>query len=423
MSKRKRQRAVTLGFELPEGEPPTEFRIFPYGELETTKGNYLFDEAAAEAVLAWAKEWGNKFSIDYNHQQPSALEGVTPTGEAPAAGWFDLELRTDGLWAVAVEWTEDAAEALGKREYRYFSPWLDYEVATGRVMRLYNLALTNLPATQDLEAIVAGLGGKQLAISWRDLDRELLRLLRTIYPGCYVWLEDVLVGVDSTAGAVVYQEGESDDKWWHAWRLDDEERVILEGNPVLVRTAYVPSPQGGEMETVMTALGLSKDASEASALEAVQALGQRAEVSTTLATLTGKEAPAEALGVIQAWKESHDRVADVEAQLATVESEREEAELAALIDQGIEDGKLEPTDTMKAWAREQGVAGLQAYLGATQPKVKTQPTKQPGEGADQVTLSQAVDEVEAEWQKVGRTYSADHLVREATKRHPHLGGE
>ena len=78
---------------------------------------------------------------------------------------------------------------------------------------------------------------------------------------------------------------------------------------------------------------------------------------------------------------------------------------------------------MKAWAREQGVAGLQAYLGATQPKVKTQPTKQPGEGADQVTLSQAVDEVEAEWQKLGRTYSADHLVLEATQAPPAPGEE
>ena len=158
--KQTRRVRLGLGFELPEAAP-TEFLIFPFGTIETAKGDYLFDQEAAETVLAWAEKWGNQFSIDYNHQQPNAIDGVTPTGEAPAAGWFDLELRSDGLWAVKVEWTADAAEALSKREYRYFSPWLDYEISTGRVMRLYNLALTNLPATQDLEPIVATLASAQ----------------------------------------------------------------------------------------------------------------------------------------------------------------------------------------------------------------------------------------------------------------------
>lgn len=425
--KRMRPRSVALGFELPGGsEPPTEFLIFPFGTIETVHGDYLFDQAAAEAVLAEAAEWGNQLSIDWNHQQPRALEGVTPTGEAPAAGWFDLELREDGLWAVSVEWTPDAAEALSKREYRYFSPWLHYELATGRIQRLNNLALTNLPATQDMEPIVATLGGRslRLAISWRDLQRELLQLLKSTYPNCYLWIEDVLVAADGRSGVVVFEEGDNEERLQLGWRLDEEEAVLLEGDPIRVRTAYTPAPNGGgEMETVLAKLGLSKGASEAATLEAVQGLAERAEVGTTLAALTSTESAKEALGVVQAWKESHERVGDLEAQLTTIQEEREEAELSALIDQGIEEGKLEPTDTMKAWAREQGVAGLQAYLGATQPKVKTQPTKQPGEGADQVTLSQAVDEVEAEWQKVGRTYSADHLVREATKRHPALRGE
>ena len=32
--------------------PPREFRIFPYGVIETTKGIFIFDERAAEQVMA-----------------------------------------------------------------------------------------------------------------------------------------------------------------------------------------------------------------------------------------------------------------------------------------------------------------------------------------------------------------------------------
>ena len=419
------RRKATLGFELPGGsEPPTEFRIFPFGEIKTSQGDFLFDEAAAEAVLAEAKEWGNQLSVDFNHQQPRAIEGATPTGEAPAAAWFDLELREDGLWAINIQWTPDAAEALGKRQYRYFSPWLDYDPDNGRIMRLNNLALTNVPATQDMEPIVATLARGQLAISWRDLQRELLRLLRAKYPDRYLYLEDVLVGADGNSGAAVYEEGDNEERFQIGWRLDEAEAVLLEGDPIRVRTAYTPTPNGGEqMETVMAKLGLSKSASEAEALSAVSALADRAEVSTQLATLTGKDSDAEALGVLEAWKQSHGRVAEVEAELATIEAKREEAELARLIEEGIEAGKLEPTDDKKAWAQEQGVAGLKAYLGATQPKVKTTVTKAPTGASDSVTLGQAMDDIEAEWRKGGKHFSMAAVALEARSRHQHLRGE
>jgi phage I-like protein len=82
-----RQHKLTL--ELPQGAPPAEFRIFPFGLVETTKGTFTFDQAAAESVLSRWKEYGNRLSIDYEHQ---ALEPIT-NGPVPAAGWFDLELR------------------------------------------------------------------------------------------------------------------------------------------------------------------------------------------------------------------------------------------------------------------------------------------------------------------------------------------
>ena len=139
-----------LTLELPQGAPPGEFRIFPFGYIETTQGVFLFDSEAAASVLERWKEYGNRLSIDYEHQ---ALEPVS-NGPVPAAGWFDLELREDGLWAINVEWTERAQALLASREYRYFSPAF-YTAKEGRIVELINLALTNIPATKRMQPLVA----------------------------------------------------------------------------------------------------------------------------------------------------------------------------------------------------------------------------------------------------------------------------
>ena len=54
---------------------------------------------------------GVDIAIDYGHDSGG-----------PAAGWVrQAESRDNGLWLL-VEWTDKAAEALRKKEYRYFSP-------------------------------------------------------------------------------------------------------------------------------------------------------------------------------------------------------------------------------------------------------------------------------------------------------------
>lgn len=139
-----------LTLELPQGVPPGAFRIFPFGQVETTKGVFVFDQEAAASVIERWREYGNRLSIDYEHQ---ALEPVA-NGPVPAAGWFELELREDGLWAVNVEWTERAQALLAAREYRYFSPAF-YTDEKGRIVELINLALTNIPATKRMQPLVA----------------------------------------------------------------------------------------------------------------------------------------------------------------------------------------------------------------------------------------------------------------------------
>ncbi len=146
--------SIRLSFALPgidttNGAPPVEFRIFAFGTSDTTKGQYVFDVDAADAVMSAFRDYGNRLTIDYEHQALS-----DPPVQAPAAASYVLELRADGLYATDVRWTEKAAAYLSAKEYLYFSPAFVADDKR-RPTRLLNIALTNLPATKRMQSLVA----------------------------------------------------------------------------------------------------------------------------------------------------------------------------------------------------------------------------------------------------------------------------
>lgn len=146
-----------LGFViLPEGEPPSDFRILPYGEVRFRWEGQpemvfrLTPEHAREAVqMAAQGNTGGELRIDYEHRSETPIDN----SPVPAAGWFNLEAREDGLYATNVRWTPKAAQMLTDREYRFFSPvfWED----GGFIRAVGSLALTNTPATVGQEPLLA----------------------------------------------------------------------------------------------------------------------------------------------------------------------------------------------------------------------------------------------------------------------------
>lgn len=107
----------------------------------------------ADQIIATFHETGLDLVIDYNHQTLYTKENGQP---APAAGWVtDLEYEPGrGLWAI-VSWTEDGAECVAKREYRYVSPVFPFDPNTGEVQWLHSVALTNTPCLNQLGEIAA----------------------------------------------------------------------------------------------------------------------------------------------------------------------------------------------------------------------------------------------------------------------------
>lgn len=92
--------------------------------------------------------------VDFEH-----MSVAEPPVQAPAAGWVKgLETENGGLFAD-IEWTEDAAKKIAKREYRFVSPEFDFDYRdkeTGKRVgpTLISVALTNRPFIEGMEPVI-----------------------------------------------------------------------------------------------------------------------------------------------------------------------------------------------------------------------------------------------------------------------------
>lgn len=139
--------SIAIGDEL-----PTEFRLFHAGKNATTKGPFIFDDDGAESVMQAFRAHGVDGMIDLEHL---SLDPESKSYDPDARGWYQLEVRPGPeLWAVNVRWTPDGARRLKEKTQRYISPtFVDDEER--RVLQIFNVALTALPATHETPALVA----------------------------------------------------------------------------------------------------------------------------------------------------------------------------------------------------------------------------------------------------------------------------
>lgn len=134
-------------------------RLLPAGTFMLRDGRGPYDAggpAELQAIVDRTTKYAaaTELMVDYDHQ---AVFGAVPGvgGRAEAAGWIGkLEARVDGIYGL-VRWTAEAAAKIAAQSYRYLSPLFSATQATsGRVGRLLNVGLVNMPAL-DLAAVAA----------------------------------------------------------------------------------------------------------------------------------------------------------------------------------------------------------------------------------------------------------------------------
>lgn len=133
-------------------EVATEFCLLKAGDNSYADGDtILFDDEAATETMKRYSARGLDLMADYEHQSLAR-----PPVQAPASAkkWVP-EVRGGSLYATQIAWTTRAKSMLTEGEYRYFSIACRVDTKTRRCVELLNFALTNLPAGNGIQALVA----------------------------------------------------------------------------------------------------------------------------------------------------------------------------------------------------------------------------------------------------------------------------
>lgn len=143
-----------LPLELVDGKAPTELRLFRAGKNPSTKGDFLFDQKAAKAVMAEFRRMGRSWvSIDYDHGQLQKSP-VDPSASGKSAGRASLEVRDGELWATNIRWTPAAQAAIEAGEWPAISPAFAHS-DDGRPTWLINFAITGNPSLHSPAELIA----------------------------------------------------------------------------------------------------------------------------------------------------------------------------------------------------------------------------------------------------------------------------
>ncbi len=308
--------------DMPEG---MNAQLFPDGQFSSRDGRPACltggklaawrmdaDIAAALTVLVAARE--TPLPVDYEHQLLLAKQNGKP---APASGWLSAVgyVPGRGLFA-AVDWTANAREHISADEYRYISPVFRFDPATGAVLEILSVALTNNPALDGMDAVAlaALLPANNTATATEESMDELLERLR--------WMLNLPI----TAGPDEIKA-----------ELDKLKAMLSEGDAAAASVDLLALLKGkDESIAVLTTQVAQPD--------------------------PAKYAPIAALTTLQQAN------AELKARLEQVASGAQASKVDSLVQAALADGRLTPA--LEGWARELGAkdeAALTSYLTAAAP--------------------------------------------------------
>lgn len=161
MSQSKHSNFAALTFEIVQGAGgiPSEAHLLPVGPFRASDGRpaecaaWQLDAQIAQRVIAIAAAQKNDILIDFEHQSLRSRENGK---RVEAAGWVPrtFEWREGkGLFATNIAWVSDTPDLITQKKYRYISTVFFYNAATGEVLEIVSIALTNTPALDGLEAL------------------------------------------------------------------------------------------------------------------------------------------------------------------------------------------------------------------------------------------------------------------------------
>lgn len=405
------RKTTALAVELAGDTPPKEIRLFKAGVNTTLKGDFLFDAAASKAVIEAYAAHKTDVAFDYAHAM--IREGVRPQDQI-AAGWCKLEVRNGELWAVDIKWTEAASAGIAAKEWRYCSPLFFWDATTNprRILELRNIALTNVPATDDAAPLVAADHRSTALASGMSFEATIDTVRKGLsarFGFRYFYVKDIF----DDRVIVVFED--NSEMISIPYRIESGV-AMFEGEATKVTQTYVPvaptatdSKRASAQDTctmdkkILEVLSLQAEAQETEVLAAVT---RHVGISKELCDLTGKKTPHEALGIVSGWQESARQLPDVQKQLSDLQVEGRRTKVEALLDgapakvtpatrKSLLDARKYDTDDDVAWLSShiEALPEIQALKGikTSESEVQSDPNPTAGKKYEELSFQQRAD--------------------------------
>lgn len=335
----------TCSLEIPlpriGAEPPKEFRIFSWGLNLTKKGPVYLTKEGAKQIIDTYKKDGHALVFDKDHRM------INPNASADdieSQGYFRLDLRDDGIWAVDIEWVPEAAKKISEGKWGFFSPAVWKTRLTNVLTKVLNIALTNLPATQGIKPLLLSQdllsdseGGMQmdemLMTKVKPL-RQMMGASASLMSACKLAIEG---GYDGPMKDLAQKINSMLPDWIEAAaemmeQLDPEGKTMPDEEEMKMSTADVIQEEAQVVEKVVEPVV----AAEAPVVEEIKKDGLD-ELYALCKELTGKENFDEIRGLLRAMKHNQ-KVAEEQLSMA------QKKNIISAVEKGIERGLIRPAE-------------------------------------------------------------------------------
>lgn len=342
-------------------EPPKEILLFQWGLNRTTKGPvYLTKEGAKEVIAAYEDD-GRVLSFDLEH---STFNKDVRVSEKKACGYFRLSVKDDGLWATDIEWVPTVKEEVKRGEWGWFSPAV-IRSAQGIIKKVLNVALTNLPATKNVQPL--------LLSSERTMDTMPSETLMTQVKPLKQMLESV--GESLTAAQYAMEHGDGTIKEMAQkmsetlpdW-VESLKKLLEEMDPEGLTSKEYSEDDFDKVQEKEKELEKEEEDLEKEEDKAVK--GKKSELSQLHALcseITGKKEIEEIRGRLRAMRQN-------EKVLLNQLSETKKSEVSLLVDIGIKEGKIPSAERSNFCALS--AVEVKAYMESAMPLISQKEVKQ-----------------------------------------------
>lgn len=365
---------IALG---PDGSAPTELRLLRRGENRTAKGVFMFDDVAAQRVMARYAEMGRAWVIaDYDHGSLQKTP-VDPSRSSRAAGTARLELRDGELWAVNIKWTAAAKAAIEAGEWPSISPAFAHD-DDGRPNWLINFGLTGNPATYEpaeliaANVILARLDALTASLSATTTTTTTTTPTSASNSGALTAptrrgrLFTGNTMRQTKLGMLMAAKGKTAADLAKALGIEEMEAMSL------MMGEDEDSYDGMGLKPAMcTVLSLASASDDKTVEARAKAL---VDTEVRLLSVTGEKSSSAALGVVEAWKENAGKAKEYGEKIEKIEAERLAARVDTLLNTAIAEKKITKPEVDgkdgKGGLRAKGLQDpewLEAHLSTREP--------------------------------------------------------